>query len=76
MPGSSELGLRQIRVSWGDQHGIVRGKTLTVPAFLDALEDGKDFQFVTAIFDTTNHPIVAPFAAGSFASVPGARRSA
>ncbi len=65
-----ELGLRQIRVSWGDQHGIVRGKTLTVPAFLDALEDGKDFQFVTAIFDTTNHPIVAPFAAGSFPSVP------
>jgi len=65
-----ELGLRQIRVSWGDQHGIARGKTLTVPAFLEALEEGKDFQFVTAIFDTTNHPIVAPFAAGSFSSIP------
>jgi glutamine synthetase len=65
-----ELGLRQIRVSWGDQHGIARGKTLSVPAFLDAMQEGKDFQFVTAIFDTTNHPVVAPFAADSFPSVP------
>jgi len=65
-----ELDLRQIRVSWGDQHGIARGKTLTAPAFFESLGEGKDFQFVTAIFDTTNHPIVAPFAAGSFEGVP------
>jgi len=62
--------LRQVRIAWGDQHGIVRGKTLTVPEFLHVLEDGKDFQFVTSIFDTTNHPIVPPFAAGNFADVP------
>ena len=34
----TEHGLRQIRIAWGDQHGIVRGKTLTVPEFLRALE--------------------------------------
>jgi glutamine synthetase len=65
-----EHDLQQVRIGWGDQHGIVRGKTLSVPEFLRSLEDGKDFQFVTTIFDTTNHPIVSPFAAGNFAGVP------
>lgn len=55
-------GLRFIRLGWGDQHGIVRGKTLSVPEFLRVLDDGKDFQLVTTLFDTTNHPIVPPFA--------------
>jgi glutamine synthetase len=53
--------LEQVRIGWGDQHGIVRGKTLTAQEFSRVLRDGKDFQFVTAIFDTTNHPIVPPF---------------
>jgi len=66
----AEAGLRQVRIAWGDQHGIVRGKTLTLPEFSRSLEDGKDFQFVTTIFDTTNHPIASPFAAGNFADVP------
>ncbi|MGH2873098.1 MAG: glutamine synthetase family protein [Solirubrobacteraceae bacterium] len=65
-----QLNLREVRISWGDQHGIVRGKTLTIPEFLGSLQHGKDFQFVTTIFDTTNHPIVPPFAAGNFANVP------
>jgi glutamine synthetase len=65
-----QRGIRRVRVGWGDQHGIVRGKTLTVPEFVRSLTDGKDFQLVTAIFDTTNHPIVAPFAAGNFKGAP------
>ena len=63
-------GLKRVRLGWGDQHGIVRGKTLTIPEFRRSLRDGKDFQLVTAIFDTTNHPIVPPFAAGNFAGAP------
>jgi glutamine synthetase len=66
----AEKDLREVRIAWGDQHGIVRGKTLTIPEFLGSLEQGKDFQFVTTIFDTTNHPIVPPFAAGNFEGVP------
>ncbi len=54
-------GLRFVRLGWGDQHGIVRGKTLSVAEFLSSLVDGKDFQLVTTLFDTTNHPIVPPF---------------
>lgn len=44
--------LRRVRIGWGDQHGIVRGKTLTIPEFRRSLREGKDFQLVTAIFDT------------------------
>ena len=61
-----ELGLRQVRVSWGDQHGILRGKTLETGHFLSVLRNGKDFQTATLIFDTTNNPVVPPFGAGSF----------
>jgi glutamine synthetase len=63
-------GLKRVRIGWGDQHGIVRGKTLTIPEFRRSLREGKDFQLVTAIFDTTNHPIVPPFAAGNFDGAP------
>ena len=61
-----ELDLRQVRISWGDQHGILRGKTVEVGHFLSALHDGKDFQTATLIFDTTNNPAVPPFAADGF----------
>ena len=61
-----ELGLRQVRISWGDQHGILRGKTVEVGHFLNALYEGKDFQTATLIFDTTNNPAVPPFAADGF----------
>jgi glutamine synthetase len=60
-----DLGLRQVRISWGDQHGILRGKTLEVPHFLSVLKNGKDFQTATLIFDTTNNPVVAPFGASA-----------
>lgn len=56
-----DKGIRQIRVGWGDQHGIVRSKTVLVPEFINSLRNGKDFQLVTALFDTANFPVVAPF---------------
>lgn len=61
-----ELGLRQIRISWSDQHGILRGKTLEAGHFLSVLRNGKDFQTATLIFDTTNNPVVPPFGADGF----------
>jgi len=49
---------------------IVRGKTVTATEFLGCLNSGKDFQLVTAIFDTTNHPIVPPFGAENHLNIP------
>ncbi len=63
-------GIRNIRIGWGDQHGIVRGKTVSAAEFAGAMRSGKDFQLVTAIFDTTNHPIVPPFSAENHLNVP------
>ena len=51
-------GIKYIRIGWGDQHGIVRGKTVTAAEFKSNLRQGKDFQLVTAIFDTTTPAIV------------------
>src|ERR1700734_1259314 len=62
--------IRNIRIGWGDQHGIVRGKTITAREFASVLASGKDFQLVTAIFDTSNHPIVPPFGAENHLGIP------
>lgn len=63
-------GIKNVRIGWGDQHGIIRGKTVTMEEFKSSLRNGKDFQLVTAIFDTTNHPIVPPFGAENNLNVP------
>jgi glutamine synthetase len=57
------LNLRTIRVAWGDQHGIVRGKNVMAHDFLLALKNGIDFQTATLFFDTTNH-MFAPMFSG------------
>src|ERR1700757_3275316 len=62
--------IRNVRIGWGDQHGIVRGKTVTAREFIASLRSGKDFQLVTAIFDTSNHPIVPPFGAENPLGIP------
>lgn len=61
-----QYNLRTIRVAWGDQHGIVRGKNVMAHDFLLALKNGVDFQTATLFMDTTNH-LFAPM----FASDPG-----
>ena len=47
--------LRTIRIAWGDQHGIVRGKNVMSHDFLLALKNGVDFQTATLFMDTSNH---------------------
>jgi glutamine synthetase len=61
---------RQIRLGWADQHGIVRGKTLMVDDFLDALVNGRDFQGAVLVLDTTNNPIVPFFAPDAGLGIP------
>jgi glutamine synthetase len=62
--------LRQIRISWGDQHGILRSKTVTVPDFLRALRNGHDFQSATLVMDTTNNIFVPLFVEGGGFGIP------
>ncbi|WP_284946433.1 glutamine synthetase family protein [Acidisoma cladoniae] len=62
--------IKFVRIGWGDQHGIVRGKTVSIAEFKSSLVSGKDFQLVTTLFDTTNHPIVPPFGGENDLNVP------
>jgi glutamine synthetase len=65
-----EGNFRTIRVSWPDQHGILRGKTLTPNAFLHALRNGQDFQSAVLIMDTANRIIFPLFRAGGGSASP------
>jgi glutamine synthetase len=65
-----DQSIRQVRLGWGDQHGIVRSKTVTTREFLNCLDSGKDFPSLT-IFDTTNHPILYPFTGENDLGLPG-----
>jgi glutamine synthetase len=66
----AEQGIRTVRVSWGDQHGILRGKTLSSVDYERAQRNGIDFQTATLIMDTTNSIIVPLFAAGGGFGIP------
>ena len=55
----AEHDLRTIRIAWGDQHGVVRGKNVMVHDFMLALRNGVDFQTATLFMDTTNN-LIAP----------------
>ncbi len=65
-----EGNFRTVRVSWPDQHGILRGKTLTANAFLHALRNGQDFQSAVLIMDTANRIIFPLFRTGGGFGIP------
>ncbi|WP_240374123.1 glutamine synthetase family protein [Bacillus piscicola] len=59
-----EQDIRLIRVAWADQHGISRAKSMTVPAFLGALENGLEFNTGPLFFDTGSAIVFNPFIEG------------
>jgi glutamine synthetase len=56
-----ELGLRLIRVSFPDQHGILRGKTLTRDSFEQALREGHRMASTLLLKDTSHRTIYPVF---------------
>ncbi len=70
----AERDLRTVRVAWGDQHGVVRGKSVMARDFPLALRNGVDFQTATLFMDTANHLIAPIFDSGAgigFAALAG-----
>lgn len=59
-----EQQVRQIRVSTGDPHGKLRGKTLMPDAFAAALANGVDFSTALFHFDSADAIVYDAFAAG------------
>ncbi|UGS33850.1 glutamine synthetase family protein [Capillimicrobium parvum] len=57
-------GLRTVRVSWADQHGLVRGKTLPVDVFRSVLRNGMRVNTGPVIMDTGSAIAFNPFMPG------------
>lgn len=62
--------LEVIRLSWPDQHGLLRGKFLSKDTFLSALESGLEITMGPFFFDTANDIVFNPFIAGGGFEMP------
>jgi len=63
-------GLEMVRVSWPDQHGLLRGKFLTAAAFRAALANGIEITMAPFCFDTANDIVFNPFIPGGGFGIP------
>ena len=63
-------GIDLVRVSFPDQHGILRGKTLTTAAFGDALESGCNAPSTLVLKDTSHRTAYPVFRPHSVSGVP------
>jgi glutamine synthetase len=61
---AEEQGLKTIRFSFPDQHGILRGKTLTTDAALSSLQDGCSITTTLLAKDTSHRTVFPVFTAG------------
>jgi glutamine synthetase len=59
-----EVGIELVRVSFPDQHGLLRGKTLTREAFASALRSGIGAPSSLVVKDTSFHNIYPVFETG------------
>ncbi len=62
--------LRYVRLAWGDTHGYSRAKTLTVPAFLSALESGYNIGVATTTLNSAGARVFASFTRGGGMGLP------
>ncbi len=56
--------LKLIRLAWADPHGAARAKTLTVPAFLAALNGGHNINVATTTLDSAGARMFSSFTRG------------
>src|SRR5258706_6432982 len=56
--------LELVRVAWADPHGASRAKALSLPVFLDALENGYNINVATTTLDSAGGPAFKPMSPG------------
>ena len=66
-----ELGLEMVRFSFADQHGVLRGKTLTRAVVPDALRSGVTAPSSLLLKDTSGRSVFGVFGAGGGVGVDG-----
>lgn len=65
-----ELGLDAIRMTWPDQHGQLRGKSLSRDGFASALKGGNEITMAPYFFDSANGIVFNPFSPDGGFGVP------
>lgn len=65
-----ELGLDAIRMTWPDQHGLLRGKSMSRDGFASALKGGIEITMAPFFFDTANGIVFNPFSPDGGFGVP------
>lgn len=63
-------GLRSVRFSFADQHGVLRGKTLAAGAAADALERGVTLTSTLLLKDTSHKTVFPAFTPGGGIGMP------
>lgn len=66
-----ELGIERIRLAFVDQHGVLRGKTVTREALPDALRDGIRAPSSLLLKDTSGRTVFPVFTAGGGVGIEG-----
>src|SRR5947207_2706451 len=56
--------LELVRIAWADPHGASRAKALSLPVFLDALENGYNINVATTTLDSAGGRVFASFTKG------------
>lgn len=64
-------GVELVRLAWCDLHGMLRSKTLTVPAALQALHSGMGMPGTLVLKDSADRTAYKVFEAGGADEVPG-----
>lgn len=62
--------LEAVRLAFADQHGLLRGKMLSLPAFLHALEEGHGAPSSLVLKDPSNRTVYPVFRPGALADYP------
>ena len=65
-----ELGIEVVRLVWPDQHGLLRGKSMSREGFASALRGGIEITMAPFFFDTANAIAFNPFSPGGGFDIP------
>lgn len=65
-----ELGIRAVRLIWPDQHGLLRGKSLSRDAYAMSVRSGVEITMAPFFFDTANAIVFNPFSVGGGFDMP------
>ena len=57
-------GIQMVRLSWPDQYGLLRGKSLSVAALRSAFASGSEITMAPFCFDTASTVVFNPFQVG------------